>query len=106
MGQWYRAPDLHHGLILKMRRTPRVSYKAPGQYPCFRGGTVLPPPAVPLGDIISGLLRAGMRIDWLREHDAVAWHMFYLLVRSADGLWRWPDKPWLALAFSLRATRR
>jgi hypothetical protein len=21
------------------------------------------------------------------------------------GLWRWPDKPWLPLAFSLQATR-
>ena len=60
----------------------------------------------PLGDIISGLLMAGMRLDWLHEHDGVAWHMFDVLVRSADGLWRWPDKPWLPLAFSLRATRR
>jgi hypothetical protein len=59
----------------------------------------------PLGDIISGLLRAGM-LDWLHEHDGVTWHMFDVLVRSADGLWRWPDKPWLPLAFSLRATRR
>ena len=60
----------------------------------------------PLGDIISGLLRAGMSLDWLHEHDGVTWHMFNVLVRSADGLWRWPDKPWLPLAFSLRATRR
>jgi SAM-dependent methyltransferase len=60
----------------------------------------------PLGDIISGLLRAGMSLDWLHEHDGVTWHMFDVLVRSADGLWRWPDKPWLPLAFSLRATRR
>jgi len=59
-----------------------------------------------LGEIISGLLMAGMRLDWLHEHDGVAWHMFDVLVRSADGLWRWPDKPWLPLAFSLRATRR
>ena len=59
-----------------------------------------------LGDIISGLLMAGMRLDWLHEHDGVTWHMFNVLVRSADGLWRWPDKPWLPLAFSLRATRR
>jgi len=59
----------------------------------------------PLGDIVSGLLKAGMTLDWLHEHDGVAWHMFEVLVRSADGLWRWPDKPWLPLAFSLRATR-
>jgi len=60
----------------------------------------------PLGDVISALLVAGMRLDWLHEHDAVTWHMFDVLVRGPDRLWRWPDKPWLPLAFSLRATRR
>jgi SAM-dependent methyltransferase len=60
----------------------------------------------PLGDVISALLKAGMRLDWLHEHDAVTWHMFDVLIKGADGLWRWPDKAWLPLAFSLRATRR
>jgi SAM-dependent methyltransferase len=60
----------------------------------------------PLGDIISGSLGADMVLDWLHEHDGVTWRMFDVLVRSADGLWQWPDKPWLPLAFSLRATRR
>jgi SAM-dependent methyltransferase len=60
----------------------------------------------PLGDVISALLQAGMTLDWLHEHDAVTWHMFDALVRGADGLWRWPDKPWLPLSFSLRTTRR
>jgi len=60
----------------------------------------------PLGDVISGLLKAGMTLDWLHEHDAVTWHMFDVLVKGADGLWRWPDKPWLPLAYSLRATRK
>ena len=60
----------------------------------------------PLGDVISALLEAGMTLDWLHEHDAVTGHMFDVLVRGADGLWRWPDRPWLPLAFSLRATRR
>jgi SAM-dependent methyltransferase len=60
----------------------------------------------PLGDVISALLRAGMTLDWLHEHDAVTWHMFDVLVRGADRLWRWPDRPWLPLAFSLRVTRR
>jgi SAM-dependent methyltransferase len=59
----------------------------------------------PLAEIISALLEAGMTLDWLHEHDAVTWHMFDVLVQGADGLWRWPDKPWLPLAFSLRATR-
>jgi len=60
----------------------------------------------PLGDVVSALLKAGMTLDWLHEHDAVTWHMFDVLIKGADGLWRWPDKPWLPLAFSLRATRR
>jgi hypothetical protein len=32
--------------------------------------------------------------------------MFDMLVRDDEGLWRWPDKPWLPLSFSLKATRR
>jgi len=41
-----------------------------------------------------------------RTMNALTWHTFDVLVKGADGLWRWPDKPWLPLAFSLRATRR
>ena len=59
----------------------------------------------PLGDIVTGLIEAGMRLDWLHEHDAMPWRMFEILVKGADGLYRWPDKPWLPLAFSLTATR-
>src|SRR5271165_6946413 len=60
----------------------------------------------PLGDLISSLLTAGLSLDWLHEHDAVTWRMFKILKLDALGLWRWPDQPWLPLAFSLRATRR
>ena len=60
----------------------------------------------PLGDVITSLIAAGMTLDWLHEHDAVPWRMFRILVKAASGLYRWPDKPWLPLAFSLCATRR
>jgi len=60
----------------------------------------------PLGDVVSGLLQAGLALDWLHEHDGVPWRLFEALTRGADRLWRWPDRPWLPLAFSLRATRR
>jgi SAM-dependent methyltransferase len=60
----------------------------------------------PLGDIVTGLLDAGMRLDWLHEHDAATWQMFRILIEDAAGLYRWPDKPWLPLSFSLMATRR
>jgi SAM-dependent methyltransferase len=59
----------------------------------------------PLGDVVTALLEAGLMLRWLHEHDAVPWRMFKLLVEGADGLYRWPDKPWLPLGFSLRAER-
>ena len=59
----------------------------------------------PLGAIVTALVDAGLRLDFLHEHDAVPWAMFASLVQGADGMYRWPDKPWLPLAFSLRATR-
>jgi SAM-dependent methyltransferase len=59
----------------------------------------------PLGDVIGALNAAGLRLEWLREHGRVAWPMFKCLVRDADGLWRWPDKPWLPLSYSLAARR-
>ncbi len=60
----------------------------------------------PLGEIITGLIRSGLALEWLREHDAIPWRMFEAQVKDASGLYRWPDKPWLPLAFSLSATRR
>ena len=57
----------------------------------------------PLGEILGALRAAGLRLDWLNEHDRVAWRMFRCLVRDRDGMYRWPEKAWLPLAFSLRA---
>ena len=59
----------------------------------------------PLGAIVTGLIEAGLTLRWLHEHDAVPWRMFKLLVEGEDGLFRWPERPWLPLAFSLRAER-
>jgi len=42
----------------------------------------------------------------LLEHEAITWQMFRILIEDATGLYRWPNKPWLPLAFSLCATRR
>ena len=60
----------------------------------------------PLGDLITSLIDAGMTLAWLHEHDGVPWRMFECLVEHTDRLYRWPDKPWLPLAFSLLATKR
>lgn len=59
----------------------------------------------PVGHVVGGLLSEGMRLDVLNEHDGVPWQMFSCLVRHDDGLWRWPDKAWLPLSYSLGATR-
>ena len=60
----------------------------------------------PLGDVVTSLIASGLTLDWLHEHDAVTWRMFECLVEDATGLCRWPDRPWLPLAFSILATRR
>jgi SAM-dependent methyltransferase len=59
----------------------------------------------PLSDVIMALLDAGLRLDFLHEHDTVAWKMFGCLVPDDQGGFRWPDKPWLPLAYSLRASK-
>ena len=59
----------------------------------------------PLGKIITSLLEAGLSLDWLHEHDSVSWQMFDKLVEDEQGMYRWPDKAWLPLSFSLKATR-
>lgn len=59
----------------------------------------------PLGKVVTSLLDAGLALNWLREHDSVPWRMFAQLVRDATDMYRWPDRPWLPLAYSLRAER-
>jgi 2-polyprenyl-3-methyl-5-hydroxy-6-metoxy-1,4-benzoquinol methylase len=59
----------------------------------------------PLSDIVMGLIGAGLRLDFLHEHDTVAWKMFAGLVPAEAGGYRWPDKPWLPLSYSLRASK-
>ena len=58
----------------------------------------------PIADIVTGLLEAGLRLNWLHEHDAVTWRMFDILREDGAGLYRWPEQKWLPLAFSLSAT--
>ncbi len=59
----------------------------------------------PIGDVISALIDAGLRIDQFQENDSVAWQMFAQLKKRGLGELVWPDKPWLPLSFSLRASK-
>jgi SAM-dependent methyltransferase len=61
--------------------------------------------AHPLGEIVTSVIEAGLNLDWLHEHDQVPWRMFSILRRDDGGMYRWPERPWLPLAFSLIATR-
>lgn len=59
-----------------------------------------------LGEIVTALIDAGLRIEFLREFEFVDWPVDFL-VESPDGLWRLPDGTpgQLPLFFSLRAAR-
>ena len=59
----------------------------------------------PLCDVIMALIDAGLRIDRFHEHDSVVWQMFASLVKRTPNEHVWPDKPWLPLSYSLRATK-
>ena len=59
----------------------------------------------PLSDILTAAIFAGLRIDRFEEHGQVAWKMFSGLVRHGHCDYRWPDKPWLPLSYSLRAAK-
>jgi hypothetical protein len=59
-----------------------------------------------LGEIVTALIDAGLRIDFLHEFDFVHWRLDFL-VEGDDGRWRLPPgtKGELPLYFSLKATK-
>jgi SAM-dependent methyltransferase len=59
-----------------------------------------------LGEIVTSLIDAGLRIDFLHEFDFVDWPVEFL-VQSDDGKWRLPPgtQGELPLFFSLKATK-
>ncbi len=59
----------------------------------------------PLGDIVTALSQSNLTIAWLREHPKITWEAFPGMVQDENGLYGWPDKPWLPLSFSLRAVK-
>ena len=60
----------------------------------------------PLADIINGLIKAGMALNWLNEHAALTWPLFPNMTVCDDGLYRLPaDQVQLPLSFSLEARK-
>jgi SAM-dependent methyltransferase len=59
-----------------------------------------------LGEVVTALVNAGLRIELLREHPVTWWQRFSALTQDAEGWWRWPTaENTLPLLFSLRARK-
>ena len=59
-----------------------------------------------LGEIVTSLAEAGLRIEFLHEYDFDAFQRFDFLPRDEDGLFRFPPgRPRVPMMFSLRASR-
>jgi ubiquinone/menaquinone biosynthesis C-methylase UbiE len=62
--------------------------------------------AYPLGSVVTGLIEAGLRVEFLHEFDYSIYPQFPFLVQGEDGLWRpRPGLHRLPLLFSLRARK-
>ncbi|HUZ44317.1 MAG TPA: class I SAM-dependent methyltransferase [Acidimicrobiales bacterium] len=62
----------------------------------------------PLGEVVSVLAARGLRIEFLRERDIIAWPRWHFLEKYGtswpDGWWRTPpDRPRIPLSYSLMA---
>lgn len=61
----------------------------------------------PLSDIVNALIKAGLRIDFLNEHEIVVWRAFPDLVELGGDRFALPEsRPKIPLSFSIGATKR
>ncbi len=59
-----------------------------------------------IGEIVTALIRHGLQLEWLAEHDWTTWRRFAWLVPAAPGEWTCPaGTPRMPLSFSLLARR-
>jgi SAM-dependent methyltransferase len=59
-----------------------------------------------LGEIVSALLAAGLRLTMLEEHDSVPWEALPGKMHQVDGEWRLTDRPVrLPLTYTLQAVK-
>ena len=60
-----------------------------------------------LGEIVTALLDARMRLTMLVEHDTVPWEALPGMMERVDGEWRLRDRPWrLPHTYTLQAEKR
>jgi SAM-dependent methyltransferase len=59
-----------------------------------------------LGEIVTSLIEAGLRIEYVREHPFCAWKALPQMVEGEDHSWRLPENPErLPLMYSIRAVK-
>ena len=59
-----------------------------------------------LSDVVGALLKCGMRLDFLREHEVLPFKLFPMMVDAGDRMFALPPGiPRMPLAISLQATR-
>lgn len=62
--------------------------------------------AHPLGEIVTSLIQAGLKVEFLHEHNFSVYQQFPWLREGTDGLFRQPEgREWMPLMFSLRARK-
>ncbi|MEW1655937.1 methyltransferase domain-containing protein [Streptomyces sp. NPDC093707] len=83
--------------------------EAPGSYTDFGAPTVHNRSVEwqhSLGEVISAVAGAGLRVEFLHEHDMTLFQRFDVLRRGEDGYYRFPDdRPRIPLMYSLKATK-
>jgi SAM-dependent methyltransferase len=59
-----------------------------------------------LGEVVTTLVEAGLRIDHLRETKLLPWPRWNHMIRDASGWWQLPpDEPRIPLLYALRASK-
>ncbi|MEV7567137.1 class I SAM-dependent methyltransferase [Streptomyces tanashiensis] len=60
----------------------------------------------PVGEVVTALARAGLRIEFLHEHEASLFPRYGALQRHEDGYYRFPaERPRIPLMYSIKASR-
>ena len=58
------------------------------------------------GRILNALIQAGLALEWVHEHEIIAWRLFKSLEEMPNRMFRMPGgRPRLPLSFSLKARR-
>lgn len=58
-----------------------------------------------LGGVVTALIQAGLRLEFLHEHAVQCYHQFPCMQQGEDGYWRLPERHSIPLAFSIRASK-